>query len=566
MADEMQQQDLEKLDKETLIQLLIAANASNAALAQQVSELNESVRLLTEQIKIGQVRSFGRSSEKHMSKDTDGQLSFVVNAMNELEVCSDEKATPDEPEMEEVVPKAYVRHKKGTGKRKQDLSGIEKEIVEDRLTQEELLKEFPDGKWIEIESYTYSRLEVIPAVFKVVEHHVFAYKGSNGKIVKARHTPYLLRNSIITPSLAALLINMKFVNGMPLNRIQQELERMEIYISTPDLCYWVNTCAQKYFLPLLNRMIALQKQSHILHADETPVKVRKNFDENNKPIPGPKDCYMWVYRTGEFSPHPIVVYDFQDGRGADHPDIYLKGYSGVLVTDGYQAYHTLERRRQEKGEFLIDVAGCWVHAKRKYAEVMKVNTKGTENSVAHKAVRLIENIFHEEDKLHDLPPDERLKQRKDKIAPLVDAYFAWIKQIQQHITPKSKTGEAISYSLNQEKYLRRFLTDGEIPMTNNAAERSIRPFTLGRKNWYLIDTKSGAESTAILYSMAETAKANNVKPYEWFKYFLEQTCQRGEYEDPSYLDDLLPWSEKLPGYIRKAPKDQSKQAAAPADR
>lgn len=565
MTDEMPQLDLEdlnKLEKSELVQVAYAALVSNTAQQKQIADLNEAVRLLTEKVKGAEVMLFGRSSDKKMSKDTDGQLSFIVNAMNELEIVCDQNPDPVEPEVETetITPKPYTR-KKSKGKRDQDLSNLPKEIVEDRLTNEELLKLFPDGKWTEMESYRYSRLEVVPATFKVVEHRVMAYKGRNGKIVKAEHAPYLFRNSIATPSIVSLVINMKFVNGMPIHRIWQEMDRNDVHISTPVLCNWVNSAAQDYFKKIRDRMIQIMKQSHVIHSDETPVKVRQNFDDDSNRIPGPDNCYMWVYRTGEFSPHPIIVYDFCLGRGTEYPDSFLKGYNNALVTDGYGVYHTLQELRRARGESLT-VANCWIHAKRPFAKVVKINTEGMENSIAHKACRLIENIFHEEEKLRDLTPEERLKQRQDKIAPLVDAYFAWLKQIRPYVASKSKTGAGITYNLDQEEYLRKFLTDGEIPMTNNAAERAIRPFVLGRKNWYLVDTRSGAESTAILYSMAETAKANNVKPYEWFKYCLEQMCQRGEFEDLSYLDNLMPWSDKLPDYIRKPSQDQADPAAA----
>ena len=514
MTDEMPQLDLEdlnKLEKSELVQVAYAALVSNTAQQKQIADLNEAVRLLTEKVKGAEVMLFGRSSDKKMSKDTDGQLSFIVNAMNELEIVCDQNPDPVEPEVETetITPKPYTR-KKSKGKRDQDLSNLPKEIVEDRLTNEELLKLFPDGKWTEMESYRYSRLEVVPATFKVVEHRVMAYKGRNGKIVKAEHAPYLFRNSIATPSIVSLVINMKFVNGMPIHRIWQEMDRNDVHISTPVLCNWVNSAAQDYFKKIRDRMIQIMKQSHVIHSDETPVKVRQN---------------------------------------------------NTLVTDGYGVYHTLQELRRAREESLT-VANCWIHAKRPFAKVVKINTEGMENSIAHKACRLIENIFHEEEKLRDLTPEERLKQRQDKIAPLVDAYFAWLKQIRPYVASKSKTGAGITYNLDQEEYLRKFLTDGEIPMTNNAAERAIRPFVLGRKNWYLVDTRSGAESTAILYSMAETAKANNVKPYEWFKYCLEQMCQRGEFEDLSYLDNLMPWSDKLPDYIRKPSQDQADPAAA----
>ena len=154
-------------------------------------------------------------------------------------------------------------------------------------------------------------------------------------------------------------------------------------------------------------------------------------------------------------------------------------------------------------------------------------------------------------------PKSVWNSEKEMLPHLVDAFFAYLKYEQGHVAPKMKTGGAISYCINQESFLRVFLTDGSVPMTNNAAEQSIRPFTLGRKNWYLIDTIGGAESSAIAYSVAETAKANKLKPYEYFKYLLEELPKHGEFEEPSYLDELLPWSEKLPGYCQKKLKSES---------
>ena len=139
-----------------------------------------------------------------------------------------------------------------------------------------------------------------------------------------------------------------------------------------------------------------------------------------------------------------------------------------------------------------------------------------------------------------MSPQERLMERKRTIAPLVDAFFAYLKFQEPLVAPKSRTGKAISYCLNQEKYLRVFLTDGYIPMDNNSAKRGIRTFCLGKKNWYTIDTVRGAQASAVVYSIAETARANNLKPYEYFKYLLEELPKHGEFEDLSYIDDLLP--------------------------
>ena len=146
--------------------------------------------------------------------------------------------------------------------------------------------------------------------------------------------------------------------------------------------------------------------------------------------------------------------------------------------------------------------------------------------------------------------DERLKQRQAVIKPLVDAFFAYLKNIK--VSRKDKFGDAVGYALNQEKYLRVFLTDGDVPIDNNASERAIRGFCIGKKNWQMIDTINGAKASAIIYSIVETAKANNLKPFDYVQYLLEEIPQHMDDTDCAFIEELLPWSEKLPAEIRKA--------------
>ena len=166
-------------------------------------------------------------------------------------------------------------------------------------------------------------------------------------------------------------------------------------------------------------------------------------------------------------------------------------------------------------------------------------------------MKQIQAIYREEGKLNELTSEERLQQRQLVVKPLVDALFVYLKNTSQDVSAKNKLGEAYGYMLNQEKYLRVFLADGEVPIDNNASERAIKGFCIGKKNWQVIDTISGARSSAIIYSIAETAKANNLKPYEYFEYLLSIIPEHMEDTDTSFLEELLPWSEALPENIRK---------------
>lgn len=162
-----------------------------------------------------------------------------------------------------------------------------------------------------------------------------------------------------------------------------------------------------------------------------------------------------------------------------HPREFLKEFKGICVTDGYQVYHTLEKERED-----LTIAGCWVHARRRFDEAVKALPKsGRKSSLAYLALKQIQAIYREDSKLDGLPAQERAQQRQLTVRPLVETYFVWIRENAGRVPQKGKTGEGLSYSLNQEKYLKRFLDDGEIPMDNNVVEQPIRGFCIGRKNW-----------------------------------------------------------------------------------
>lgn len=274
----------------------------------------------------------------------------------------------------------------------------------------------------------------------------------------------------------------------------------------------------------------------VLHADETPFEVIK--DDR----PAGTNSYMWVYRNGACEiDHPVVIYDYQPTRKTDHPDEFLKDFNGILVTDGYQAYHTLDKRRSN-----LQVAGCWVHAKRKFAELVKA--AGGENgdgTIASMAVKRISRIFHLDNQFEGLPPDELLKQRQLVAKPKVDDFFKWAKDKYPSLPPESATAKAINYCLNQEQYLRVFLDNPLVPMDNNLAEQAIRPFTLGRKNWVNMYSTKGAKASAVIYSLVETAKANNLRVFEYLNLLLEELPYHMDDTDRSFLESLLPWSEHV---------------------
>ena len=539
MASKYTEEQLNSLDRETLTRLFLPQQ-------EQLENIDHTLQLVLEQMADLKRHRFGRPSEKH---ETEGQVSFMevdgkIVFFNEPEAVAAEEST-EEPENV-----SRTRPKKKQGKREEDLDGIPVVVVEHSMTDGELEDKFGKDGWKQLPDEVYRRYRFTPAKIEVEEHHVKVYAGKETEeVIKAPHPQTLLRGSLVSPSLEAAVINAKYVNAVPLYRQEQEFERYGLHISRQNMANWTIQCADRYLAALYDYLHEKLYGYHVLQADETPVLVNKDGR------PAGSKSYMWVYRTGRmYTERQVVLYEYQKTRNASHPREFLKDFNGVCVTDGYQVYHTIEGERED-----LRIAGCWSHARRRFDEAVKALPKAKQkDSRAYLALAMIQAIYREEKQLKDLPAEERKNRRQLSVKPLVEAYFTWVRENLPKVPQKSKTWEGFNYSLNQEKYLKVFLDDGEVPMDNNAAEQSIRGFCIGKKNWVMIDTIAGAKSSAIIYSIAETAKANNLKPYDYFEFLLTEIPKHLDDTDRSFLDDLLPWSPSLPENCRKTGKNELK--------
>ena len=259
---------------------------------------------------------------------------------------------------------------------------------------------------------------------------------------------------------------------------------------------------------------------------------------------------MWIHRSGEmYTDRPIVLYEYQKTRNSEHPLEFYKDFQGILVTDGLEQYYKVGRELDG-----VINTNCRVHAHRDYADAIKAmgksNPEAVKQSTACQALARIGTIYKLEGTLKEMSGAERLKERKASIKALVEEYFLWAKErlADTSCLTKGKTAEGLRYSVNQEEYLKVFLTDGEVPMDNSASERSIRTFCVGKKYWVLINSIRGAQASAIVYGKSETAKLNDLNPYYYFKYLLEEIPrymdEKGNIE-ASNLEALLLWSERL---------------------
>ncbi len=540
MALKYTEEQLNSLDRETLTRLFLSQQ-------EQLENIDHTLQLVLEQMADLKRHRFGRSTEKH---ETEDQISFMevdgkIVFFNESEAVAGEENAQEEPESV-----SRTKPKKKQGKREEDLEGLPVVVVEHSMADQELEDRFGKGGWKQLPDEVYRRYSFTPAKIEVEEHHVKVYAGKETEeVIKAPHPETLLRGSLVSPSLEAAVMNAKYVNAVPLYRQEQEFERYGLHISRQNMANWTIQCADRYLAVLYDYLHKKLYGYHVLQADETPVLVNKDGR------PAGAKSYMWVYRTGRmYTENQIVLYEYQKTRNASHPREFLKDFSGVCVTDGYQVYHTIEGERED-----LQIAGCWSHVRRRFDEAVKALPKQKQkDSCAYLALTMIQAIYREEKQLKDLPAGERKNRRQLSVRPLVEAYFTWVRENLPKVPQKSKTWEGFNYSLNQEKYLKVFLDNGEVPMDNNAAEQSIRGFCIGKKNWVMIDTITGAKSSAIIYSIAETAKANNLKPYDYFEYLLTEIPKHLEDTDRSFLDDLPPWSPSLPANCRKPDKSEVK--------
>ena len=464
------EEQLNTFDKSILIKLLVDQQEQNEALTKELYDVNEKLQLIMEQLVLSNKKRFGTSSEK---MDIDNQICFFekdgkICFFNESEAVCDFGI--DEPDDLEPQP---AKKKKHSGKKEEDISGLPVNIINHYMSEEELAAEFGESGWKQLPDMIAKHYHFTPAKVEVDEHHVGVYASkTDGHMVKAEHPKALLHGSLVSPSIAAAIMNGKYVNAVPLYRLEQEFTRYGLSIPRKNMANWMIRLGEEYLGVLYDYLHQKLYDYHVIQADETPVLV------NRDGRPAGSKSYMWVYRSGHMcEDKQIVLYDYHETRNSSHPREFLKDYAGICVTDGCQVYHTVEKECTD-----LRIAGCWVHARRKFDEALEVLPKEQrKKSNAFLIMSQIQAIYREEGKLKDLSSKERLVQRQLVIQPLVDALFVYLKQQEPTVPKSGQLRKAYTYILNQETYLRVFLEDGDVPMDNNASECAIRGFCIGKK-------------------------------------------------------------------------------------
>jgi transposase len=490
-----------------------------ALLQEMVTELQSKLanfelenKLLHERIRALLQSLYGSKSEKSIIDD-----GFTQPSLFEAP-CESEPSQQSQPEGEIDVP-AHTRKKSG----RQSLpEHLEREEVIYDLTEKE--KVCACGYQMDkIGEEVSEKLEMVPAKFwvkriirpKYACKHCEGVDGQEGEgaVKTAPMPPQLIPKSITTPSLLAAIVVSKFCDSLPLYRQESQFLRLGISISRGSMCMWMIRLALLLspVIELFKKWI-LEDKGGIVNIDETTIQVLKepNRRATNK-------SYMWVMRGGPPG-KPVIVFRYDPSRGGGVAQELLGKFQGYIQTDGYGGYNFLEKK-----EGVIHV-GCWAHMRRKFADVKKLGQEYSSHGLADEAIEYIRRLYRIESELEQKQCDATtIKQERHRLSkPIIDLFETWLKENVSKTLPQGELGKAFRYALNQWPLLVRYIDNGNLRMDNNLVENAIRPFALGRKNWLFSDTPAGADASATLYSLVETAKANGLEPYRYLKFLFEK--------------------------------------------
>ena len=539
----------------------LAAEAAEGAAAlsemsARVASLQSTIDSLVEQIKLANLRYFAPRSERV----PDDQM--CLSLFNDAEAWAD----PGEPEPGPACgDNAPARPRRRGGRRRIDTSKLERVVVEHDLEDRRCPQCGAEMAEMKVEVTEVIRL--VPAHLEVEEHrrHVYRCKAccavnAAGEDVASRIVrapmPALtpIPGSFATASTLSWVINAKYANSMPYYRLERDFLELGAEVSRQDMANWTIGAHERWLSRVHARMRERLLGCRYLNADETTVQVLREPGREAR-----QKSYMWLFRTG---PHevPICVYEYRPTRSGAVPRAFLDGWRGYLTTDGYDPYFDL-------GMEGVTNTACLVHVRRRFAEIVKAAggdaaCEGAD-SIALEARRRIDRIFRVDSRFDGMEPDRRRKARERELRPLMESFRAWAGAAIGRAVPGLALHRALAYALRYWPYVMNVLEDGRLGLDNNIAERAIKPFVIGRKNWLFSDTPKGAGASAAIYSIVVTAKLNGLNQRAYLEWLLTEMPNDQRLSEPGRIDRYLPWSEEVPDSCRLTKATVDEEAALP---
>lgn len=519
--------------KDTILNLRKTIESLNETIANQQKSLEEKEEKnakLQEQVDFLTKKLFGKSSEK---KPFPGQYSFF-ESFDEAENTADPNASePFDSEEDTTEVKAHRRKTKKRIKEKYENLPVVKRVIDLPDDQKFCLE--CNAPLVKVgETFVRRQLEIIPAKIQLVEIYETTYKCEACEInpekeatpfVKARPIEGLFPHSPASESVVAFIIYNKYVLGLPLYRQEKDWLLQDVEISRATMANWIIMAAEKYLKPLYDLLHKLLLERKFLMADETRFQVLKEQDRDPTSI-----SFIWVFRSGEDGEPQIIIYHYSPSRARAVAADFLAGFEGYLMCDGYSGYNDLPG---------VIRCACFAHIRRDFLDAVPKSKVNDKSLTAVQGVEYCDKLFYLEKQAKDkgLAGDELKEYRLKKEEPVIDAFIEWIKS--QHSTKGTRLYKALTYATERIPLMKNYLEDGRCSLSNNLTENSVRPVTVGRKNWLFADTVKGAESSVICYTMVEIAKANSLNPLKYIQYILSQRPQSHWSEEQ--LSKLLPW-------------------------
>jgi transposase len=519
--------ELNKLIK-TLQTTLDVANKREEMLAQERDNLKEEVNLLKKKL-------FGSSSEKRTA-DVPGQL----NLFNEAEAEQDFFAAEAE-DMDAVLP-APAKKTRGRKTNAERFKGVPVEKVYLDLPEEEkICRECGTPLEPIGEEFVRRELKFIPAKLKVIEYYSRNY---NCPVCELEEIPHIKKgkdgkahmlHGMASAGTIAWVMYQKFCNSIPFYRQEKDWEQYGVSIGRATMANWVIRNSEEFFKPMYEFFRRKLLEREFLMADETPTQVLHEPERRAQ-----TRSYMWLFRTGEDGGYPIILYKYSETRAGDNAVDFLDGFKGYLMCDGYSGYNKVSEAKR---------TACWAHIRRYLTEAIP---KGKENDMLHPAVQgvvYVDRLFRLEAAIKQKHKsfDAIKKARLEKEKPVIEGFSSWLDR--QEPTRGSRMDKAVTYIRNRKRFLDVYLEDGRCSFSNNLSENSIRPFTVGRKNWLFHDTPEGAQASAMTYTMVEMAKANGVNVYHYLTYLLEKLPDDRMTDEE--LESFAPWNETVKAEIEQ---------------